>query len=59
MDGNGHENGAGNGQVYVKFGPGKTQEMPIEWAAIMLAAWREKNAKQFGTALAEAASEAR
>jgi hypothetical protein len=51
------ENGHANGRVYVKFGPGATQEMPIEWAEIMLTEWREKNAKQFGAALASAATE--
>jgi hypothetical protein len=57
MDDNGHGNGQGNGRVYVKFGPGATQEMPVEWAEIMLTEWREKNAKQFGAALASAATE--
>lgn len=51
------ENGHQNGRVYVKFGPGDTQEMPIEWAEIMLTEWRLKNAKQFGNALAAAAVE--
>ena len=54
-NGNGHH----NGQIYVKFGPGKTQEMPIEWAQYMLTKWRDSNAGQFGKALAEAASEAK
>lgn len=43
----------------VRFGPGKTQTMPQEWAETMLAAWREKNPKQFGDALAQAAMDAR
>lgn len=48
----------GNGQVYVRFGPGKTQEIPAEWAALMLSAWRAKHPLQFGKALADAAIEA-
>lgn len=52
------ENGHQNGQVYVKFGPGETQEMPIEWAQYMLSIWRQKSAAAFGRALAEAASKA-
>jgi hypothetical protein len=43
-------------KVYVRFGPLDTQEIPIEWAEKMLTAWREKNASQFGKALAEAAT---
>ena len=52
------DNGQANGRVYVKFGPGKTQEIPAEWAALMLSAWRDRNPGQFGRALAEAAIEA-
>lgn len=55
---NGGGNGHQNGQVYVRFGPGKTQEMPLEWAEKMLAEWRRKSRAQFGKALAEAAEEA-
>jgi hypothetical protein len=43
----------------VRFGPGQTQTMPLEWAETMLAAWRETRAKQFGEALARAALEER
>ena len=42
--------------VYVRFGPRPTQEMPLDWAEKMLTAWREKNAQQFGKALADAAT---
>lgn len=52
------DNGQADGRVYVKFGPGKTQEIPAEWAALMLSAWRDKHPLQFGKALAEAAIEA-
>jgi hypothetical protein len=43
----------------VRFGPGKTQDMPHEWAAAMLSGWRERDPKRFGEALAKAAIEAR
>lgn len=46
-------NGGGNGTFYVSFGPGETQEMPVEWAQQMLTKWREKNPVQFGRTLAE------
>lgn len=54
-----HENNGVTGKperVYVSFGPLPNQEMPLEWAEKMLTAWREKNANQFGKALAEAAA---
>jgi hypothetical protein len=51
------DNGDGNGKIYVKFGPGPTQEMPLEWAEKMLTDWRESNRLQFGRALALAAIE--
>ena len=50
------ENGAGNGKVYVRFGPLDTQEMRIEWAEKMLTALKEKHPAQFGKLLAEAAT---
>jgi hypothetical protein len=43
----------------VSFGPGETQEMPHNWAEIMLTAWREKDPRKFGDALAAAAMEAK
>ena len=43
----------------VRFGPGATQTIPLEWAEAILTAWREKSPKQFGDALAAAALEAR
>jgi hypothetical protein len=53
-----------NGQVEappvrVRFGPGRTQTMPLEWAEAMLSAWRDTDPKRFGAALAKAAMEAR
>lgn len=47
------------GMFHVKFGPGPTQEIPLEWAETMLTRWREKAPRQFGEALAAAAMEAR
>ena len=46
------ENGDGNGKVYVKFGPGPTQEMPIEWPERLLSDWRRTAPARFGKALA-------
>lgn len=46
-------NGAGNGKVYVKFGPHETDEMPREWAEKMLTLWKERQPSQFGKLLAE------
>ena len=40
--------------VYVKFGPAPHQEIRAEVAASILTAWRDKNPKQFGEALAAA-----
>jgi hypothetical protein len=51
----GAQNGHSNGKIYVAFGAGETDEMPLEWAARMLTAWRDKNPSAFGKALAEAA----
>ena len=51
------DNGDGNGKVYVKFGPGDTQEMPIEWAEKMLTDWRRKAPAGFGKALAAVVTE--
>lgn len=50
--------------VRVRFGPGKTQDMPLPWAEFMLAKMREaqeSNAKPrpFGDLLAQAAMESR
>lgn len=42
-----------NGQIYVRFGPLKTQEMPVEWAEEMLRIWREKDPGRFGKILSE------
>jgi hypothetical protein len=47
------ENSAPNGKVYVKFGRGPTDEMPIEWAEKIFINWRERQPAQFGKALAE------
>lgn len=50
------ENGAGNGKIFVKFGPRDTQEMRLEWAERMLTALKDKHPAQFGKLLAEAAT---
>jgi hypothetical protein len=47
------------GPPRVRFGPGRTQTMPLEWAEAIPTAWREKSPKQFGDALAQAAMEAK
>jgi hypothetical protein len=47
------------GLVRVRFGPGRTQTMPQEWAEAMLSGWRDTDPKRFGAALAKAAMEAR
>jgi hypothetical protein len=44
---------AGNGRIYVKFGAGETDEMPIEWAERVLTNWRNEHPEQFGRALAK------
>ncbi len=46
-------------EIRVRFGPGNTQTIPLEWAESILSAWRERSPKQFGDALAAAALEAR
>jgi hypothetical protein len=51
------ENGDGTGKIYVKFGPGPTQEMPLEWAEKMLTEWRQKAPSGFGKALAAVVTE--
>jgi hypothetical protein len=43
----------------IRFGPGVTQVIPLEWAESILSAWRERSPKQFGEALATAALEAK
>ena len=55
MDGDSQQ----DGKVYVKFGPGTTQEMPLEWAQKMLSSWKEKKPSEFGKFLAEAGLSAR
>jgi hypothetical protein len=37
-----------SGPQYVRFGPGKTELMPLEWAEAMLASWKEKRPAEFG-----------
>ncbi len=46
-------------QVYVKFGPAPTQEMPREWAEKMLTKWCERKPADFGKLLAEVVTEGR
>lgn len=48
-------NGAATGQVYVKFGPKETQEIPLEWAELMLSELFRSNAPTFGRLLQAAA----
>jgi hypothetical protein len=43
----------------VKFGPGKTQDVPAEWAEIMLTELKRGHAALFGKLLTKAADEAR
>lgn len=43
--------------IYVRFGPGPSQEIPLEWAEKMLAEWRNRQLSgakplPFGDALA-------
>jgi hypothetical protein len=52
-------NGHANGKIYVKFGPRPTQEMPIEWAELMLARLAEGHGNLFGKLLSEAAFSAK
>lgn len=51
------ENGDGNGKIYVKFGPGPTQEMPLDWAEKLLTEWRRNDPSKFGKALAAVVTE--
>jgi hypothetical protein len=53
MDDNGTQNGQPNGKIYVRFGPGETQEMPLEWAEKMLTEWRAKDPKRWGALLSD------
>lgn len=48
------QNGADNGRVYVKFGPHPTDEMPIEWAQIMLTNLKASDPNRFGKLLTQA-----
>lgn len=41
--------------VRVKFGPGKTQDVPLEWAETMLTMLRDKHQNVFGKLLIAAA----
>jgi hypothetical protein len=43
------------GDIRVPFGPGPTQDVPLEWAARMLASLKDAHPVQFGKLLAEAA----
>ena len=47
------------GAVYVRFGPGLTQVMPLDWAERMLSEWKEKQPAAFGKYLSEAAMAAK
>jgi hypothetical protein len=48
--------GGGNGTAYVSFGPGETQEIPVEWAQEMLTKWCAKKPVEFGRILAQVAT---
>ncbi len=52
------ENGHPAAQVYVRFGPRPTQEVPVEWAERMLTALKERNEALFGKLLTAAALDA-
>jgi hypothetical protein len=47
------------GAIYVRFGPGLTQVMPLDWAEKMLSEWKDKQPVAFGKYLAEAALNAK
>jgi hypothetical protein len=47
------------GPVRVKFGPGKTQDLPQEWAEIMLTELHSAHGALFGKLLTKAAAEAK
>lgn len=40
--------------IYIKFGPGETEEVPADWASTMLTLLKQKNPKLFGDLLVEA-----
>jgi hypothetical protein len=46
------------GEVRVRFGPGVSQTMPIDWAEDMLSKLKEKDPKRFGDYLSQAAMNA-
>jgi hypothetical protein len=43
------------GEIRVRFGPGPSQTMPIDWAEAMLTKWKNDHEAQFGKALSDAA----
>jgi hypothetical protein len=45
--------------VRIKFGPGKTQDVPVEWASSMLAGLLERNPNLFRDLLFKAGQEAK
>jgi hypothetical protein len=47
------------GEIRVRFGEGLSQTMPLDWAEHMLSAWKEKQPKQWGQFLTEAAMAAK
>jgi hypothetical protein len=51
-------NGHHQAEPRVRFGPGRTQTVPLEWAAIMLTLLKAQNPGLFGKLLSQAASEA-
>lgn len=47
------------GEIRVRFGEGLSQTMPLDWAEKMLSEWKEKQPKQFGQYLSDAALSAK
>lgn len=43
-----------NGKIYVKFGPHPTQEIPVEWAQMMLTELKNSSPALFGRLLTKA-----
>jgi len=52
-----HQDAAG--EIRVRFGEGLSQTMPLVWAEMMLAEWKESQPAQFGKYLSAAAMAAK
>lgn len=44
-------------EIRPRFGPGKSQTMPLEWCEWMMNKWREEKPQEFGKYLQRAALE--